>query len=296
MTILDYSIAGLTAGEIVFVATVLALSVVAAKIATTNLRRALADKISRDQLDVLLKAIYAATLGFAIIAVSPILGLNISGLLVAGGIAGIVIGFASQSVVANFVSGLFLLWERPIKIGDQIGVDGIEGFVEDIKVMSTIVRTYDGLYVRIPNEKVFVSSITNYIANVARKFGYVISVSYGDDAEVAMDVIGGVIEEHPFVLKHPSPQIFVDELGESGVNIVVKVWAPASEWYDVRMDLLWRIKRALDEAGIEIPFPQRVVWFANELGVKGFTQHPEGDEDRESSGSTGFREKKSGHR
>ncbi len=277
MTILDYSIAGLTVGEIVFVATVLALSVVAAKIVTTNLRRALADKISKDQLDVLLKAIYAAILGFAIIAVSPILGLNISGLLVAGGIAGIVIGFASQSVVANFVSGLFLLWERPIKIGDQIGVDGIEGFVEDIKVMSTIVRTYDGLYVRIPNEKVFVSSITNYVANVARKFGYVISISYGDDAEVAMDVIRRVIEEHPFVLKHPSPQIFVDELGESGVNIVVKVWAPASEWYDVRMDLLWRMKRALDEAGIEIPFPQRVVWFANELGVKGFTQHPEGE-------------------
>ncbi len=277
MTILDYSIAGLTVGEIVFVATVLALSVVAAKIVTTNLRRALADKISKDQLDVLLKAVHAAILGFAIIAVSPILGLNISGLLVAGGIAGIVIGFASQSVVANFVSGLFLLWERPIKIGDQIGVDGIEGFVEDIKVMSTIVRTYDGLYVRIPNEKVFVSSITNYVANVARKFGYVISISYGDDAEVAMDAIKGVIEEHPFVLKHPSPQIFVDELGESGVNIVVKVWAPASEWYDVRMDLLWRMKRALDEAGIEIPFPQRVVWFANELGVKGFTQHPEGE-------------------
>lgn len=247
---------------------VMFFAVLIARFATSNLRRALSEKLKKDQLEILLKVVNFAILLIAFLSISPMLGINLSGLLVAGGITGIVIGFASQSVVANLISGLFLLWEKPIKLGDQISVDGISGFVEDINIISTIVRTYDGLYVRIPNEKLFTSKITNYVANVARRFEYTIGIKYSDDADKAVEIVKRVVEDEPFVLKNPAPVVFVDSLGDSAVNLVVKVWAPVSVWYDVKMALLNRIKVELERNGIEIPFPQRVVWFASDLRLR----------------------------
>lgn len=254
-----------TVFDLLFVILVMVLATIVAKLITTNLRRALIDKMKRDQLELMLKVIYFGIIFIAFVGVLPVLGLNLSGLLVAGGIAGIVLGFASQSVVANLVSGIFLISEKPIKIGDQVNIDGVAGFVEDINILSTIVRTYDGLYVRLPNEKVFTSSITNYVAHVARRFEYVIGIRYSDDAEKAIEIIKGLIEDHPLALKNPEPVVFVDNLGDNSVNIVVRIWAPSTEWYGVKMDLLWKIKSELEKNGIEVPFPQRVVWFANEL-------------------------------
>ena len=258
----------ITLWDIIVVITTLALAVIIAKIVTINLKKILSDKIKKDVLEVILKLVNWAIIGVAVIAVLPQLNIDLSGLLVAGGIAGLVIGFASQSVVANLVSGLFLMIERPIKIGDQINIEGISGFVEDIHIFSTVIRTYEGIYVRIPNEKVFTSNITNYVLNVARRFEYTIGISYSDDAGKAIEIIKKVIDAHPFALKNPSPVVFVDSLGDSSVNILVKIWAPSMVWYDVKMDLLWRIKVELEKNGIEIPFPQRVIWFGDKGGVK----------------------------
>ena len=252
-----------TVHDVLFVILIMVIATLLAKLVTTNIRRALIDKMKRDQLEVILKLIYFGIITIAFVGVTPVLGLNLSGLLVAGGIAGIVIGFASQSVVSNLVSGIFLIWEKPIKIGDQISVGDVSGFVEDINIISTIIRTYDGLYVRLPNEQVFTSNITNYVANVARRFEYIIGIRYSDDADKAVEIIKKLIEEHPFALKNPEAQVFVDELGDSSVNLKVRIWAPSTEWYTVKMDLLWKIKKELESNGIEIPFPQRTIWFAN---------------------------------
>ena len=258
-----------TVYDVLFVIVVMAIATIIAKLITTNLRRALIDKMKRDQLELMLKIIYFGIIAIAFIGVLPALGLDLSGLLVAGGIAGIVIGCASQSVVANLVSGIFLISEKPIKIGDQINIEGVAGFVEDVNILSTIIRTYDGLYVRMPNEKVFTSNITNYVAHAARRFEYVIGIRYSDDAEKAIEIIKRLIDEHPFALKNPEPAVFVDNLGDNSVNIVVKIWAPSTEWYGVKMELLWKIKTELEQNGIEIPFPQCVVWFANVLRAEG---------------------------
>ncbi len=249
---------------------VVSIATIVAKFVRMNLKKMLSDKIPRSELDLILKIVYYSIIGIAVVSVMPQIGVNLSGLLVAGGIVGLVVGFASQSVVSNFVSGLFLMFERPIKIGDQVKIGDVSGFVEDIKILSTIIRTYDGVYVRIPNEKVFTSDIVNFVANAARRFEYTVGISYKDDAEKAIEVIRRVIDEHPFTLKNPRPKIFVSELGDSSVNIEVRVWVPSVVWRDVRKELLWKIKTALDKEGIEIPFPQRVVWFANKLegGIK----------------------------
>lgn len=253
--------------DLLVVILTMAIAVIIAKIVSLNIRRTLADKLKRDELEILIKIINAAILIIAFISVLPILGLNLSGLLVAGGIAGIVIGFASQSVVSNLISGLFLMSERPIKIGDAVNISDVGGVVVDIHVMSTIIRTFDGVYVRMPNEKVFTSNIMNYHANVARRFEYVVGIRYSDDAEKAIQIIKEIIDEHPLALVYPGPQIFVDNLGDNSVNIIVRIWAPSTEWYGVKMELLWKIKKTLEENGIEIPFPQRTIWFPEGIKV-----------------------------
>ncbi|HIQ50265.1 MAG TPA: mechanosensitive ion channel family protein [Nanoarchaeota archaeon] len=244
------------------------LAIVIAKIITVNLKRALKEKMAKEHLEILGKIVYYGIILIAVISVLHKLGITMTGLLVAGGVVGIAIGFAAKSVIGNFISGIFLMIERPIKIGDQVNIDNYSGFVEDIHILSTIIRTYDGLYVRIPNETVFTSAITNYVAHVARRFEYVIGIRYQDDAEKAIEIINKILDMHPFVLKNPAPQIFVENLGDSSVNIVVRIWAPTKVWYSVKTELLWKIKKELEANGIEIPFPQRVVWFANELKTK----------------------------
>jgi len=200
-----------------------------------------------------------------VLSVLPTIGVHPSGLLVAGGVAGIVIGFASQSVVGNLISGLFLIIERPMKLGDSVNIAGTAGVVEDIRIISTTLRTFDGLYVRIPNEKVFTTDITNYVAHVAWRLEYVVGIRYTDDADKAIGIIKKLSEDHPLTLKNPSGDIFVDNLGDNAVNIMVRIWVPSTEWYGVKKELLWKIKTALEAEGIEIPFPQRTIWFANEL-------------------------------
>jgi len=248
----------------IFALGMIIFSIVLAKGFSMLLRRYLRDKFDKDVLGILLKGSYYGIVIIAVILALPILGINTSGLLVAGGVTGIVLGFASQSIVGNLISGLFIMAERPIKIGSQVEIDQVKGFVEDIGVMSTILRSYDGLYIRIPNEKVFTTNIINISANIARRIEYTIGIRYSDDAEKAIKIIGDLIEDHPFVLKKPTPDVYVDTLGENSVNIVVKAWAPVSQWYATKKELLWKIKTSLEKDDIRVPFPQRVVWFANE--------------------------------
>ncbi|MBK5190851.1 MAG: mechanosensitive ion channel, partial [Methanosarcinales archaeon] len=165
---------------------ILAVAVIIAKSLTLNLKRGLRDKVSGDQLEIMIKVVYYGIIIIAVLAVLPTLGINPSGLLVAGGIAGIVIGIASQSVVSNLISGLFLIIERPMKIGQAVNIAGIAGVVEDIRIISTTLRTFEGLYVRIPNEKVFTTNITNYVEYVARRLEYIVGIRYSDDADKAI--------------------------------------------------------------------------------------------------------------
>jgi small-conductance mechanosensitive channel len=257
-----------TVYDLVVFAAVVVFSVVLASVLRTYLRRSLKGKITLDLLKVVEKVITYTVVAVGVISVLPLIGVNLTGLLVAGGIVGLVLGFASQSVVSNLISGLFLIFERPVKIGDQINVGDVSGVVVDIRILSTIVRTYEGAYVRIPNEKVFSSEITNFVAHAARRVEYTVGISYADDAEKAVNVIKTLAEEHPFVLKNPVPDIHVKGLGDSSVNVTVRMWAPSVVWYEVKTELLWKIKVELEKAGIKIPFPQRVVHFVGEVYPK----------------------------
>ncbi|MFW6040998.1 MAG: mechanosensitive ion channel family protein [Thermoplasmatota archaeon] len=241
------------------------------KIINLNLQRTLKDKVSKDRLNIISKIIYYGILIIAFLIILPILDVNLSGFLVAGGIIAIVIGFASQSIFTNLISGVFLVFERPFKVEDVIslgGDGGTVGMVEDIKIISTTIRTFDGIYVRIPNEKVFTGNITNFLENVARRFEYTVGIRYQDDAEEAIKIIKNLIEDHPLALKNPEPQVFVTNLGSSSVDISVRIWGPSTEWFTIRRELLWKIKETLEENGIKVPFNQQEIWFMNEMKKK----------------------------
>lgn len=269
----------ITVENLVYFSVILIIGLTVARLVSTNVRRALMERLPKNERELLTKLVYYVIIVWAFIVALPQLNFDLSGLLVAGGIAGLVIGFASQSVVSNLVSGLFLMFEHPIRIGDNINVADVSGSVEDVRILSTVVKTYDGIYVRIPNETVFTSNITNYVHNAARRFEYQIGIRYQDDANEAIRIAKEVIETHPFALKSPAPSVFVDNLGDNSVNLTAYIWAPARNWWDVRTDLLWKIKQAFEENGIEIPFPQRTVWFADGLEVKNRTAGKNGKEE-----------------
>ena len=253
---------------------ILLFSFIIASLLSRRIKKSLYGKMPVNEREMTSKIIYFTIVLGGFLVALPHLQIDLSGILIAGGFLSIILGLAGQTVIANFFSGLIIFFEQPIRIGDNIGVGDTLGTVEDIRILSTIIKTYDGIYTRIPNETLFTSNITNYVAHVVRRFEYSIGIRYADDADRAIEIIWGVVNKHPFALKSPSPSIFVDELGDNGVILSVRIWSPSSEWWDVKTELLWKIKVALEEDGIQIPFPQRTLWFPEGTGS--------GEQERES--------------
>ncbi len=255
--------APVTLGDLLKFLLILSFSILISRVLTLYLRRSLKDKVSKDVGETVLKFLYYGSLIVVFISILPLIGLDPSGLLLAGGITGIIIGFASQNIVGNLVSGFFLMIERPIKIGDQVQINDISGYVTDIRIISTLIRTYDGLLVRIPNQQVFTTNITNIVGHPVRRFEWTIGIRYSDDANAAIFLIKDLIDMEPFALLNPSPSVYVNDLGESSVKLIIRIWAPVSEWFSLKTRLLWNIKQTLEENGIEIQFPQRIVHVHN---------------------------------
>jgi len=213
------------------------------------------------------KLIYFGIIILSFLVFTSTTGLDLSGLLVAGGIFGIVIGFATQSVVSNLISGIFLMIEKPVKQGDSVELPsmGLSGSLLDIGTFSARIRQFDGTITRVPNEAFFTSNIRSLTTSPVRRSEGIVGIAYKEDIEGAISVIEKEIRNTmPFVLLEPKPEFRIKELGDSSVNIEVLVWHPREDWGKVSPVLLKVAKRALDKAGIEIPFPQRVIWQGKE--------------------------------
>lgn len=211
--------------------------------------------------------IYGIVIVGIITSLSP-LGLDLTGLLVAGGFLGIIVGLAVQTVASNMFSGIILYFERPFKIGDAIQIGEFGGVVEDISIMSLKLRRWDGVLVRISNSEVFSSRIMNFGKAVARRFSFRIGISYGSDIEKARQALKEILEEHPWVLTQPPPEVNVVEYGDSSIVLEVRGWTPSSEWFSTYMEVIREAKSKLDEVGIEIPFPQIDVHIKEPLSLR----------------------------
>lgn len=259
----EFTLANLTAVLIIAL-----LIFLAAKITAKILRKILSGKVEAKNTDGIIKLITGSLIFIGLLCASPQLHIDLSGLLVAGGVIGIAIGFASQNTLSNFISGIILMIERPVGKGDIVIINDTEGYIETVGLISSRIRTYNGLVLRIPNTSVFSAEITNCVFNVARRFGYTFDIRYTDNAETALKIIHETIEKHPFALTDPSPSIFVDTLGEHGIKITVKIWSPSPYWWKARTDLLWQIFKELRNGGIDIPFNQLTLWYGEKNADK----------------------------
>jgi len=213
------------------------------------------------------RAVKWGTVFIGVLIALTILGIELTGLMVAAGFAGIVVGLAAQQTLGQLFSGISLLLEGRVRVGDAIKLDDDWGLVESVGLMSTQIRLWSGEILTVPNSYIMSSKTYNYSRSVARRANFTIGISYSSDVGKALDIIRSVLNENPLVLAEPAPTLIVDSLGESSVNINVLFWVPSQEFWTVRREIIKDVKKALEDAGIEIPFPQRVVWLRG--GVKG---------------------------
>ena len=199
---------------------------------------------------------YALVFMVAIIAAISHLGFNTTSLIAIMGAAGLAIGLALQGSLSNFASGVLIISLRPFKSGDFIEVSGIAGIVEEILIFSTTLRTGDNKSVIIPNGSITSGTITNYSSKTTRRIDLIIGVSYDANLAHTKKVLRDVIDKHTLILKDQEVTIGVSELADNSVNLVVRPWVKSENYWPVYFDLLENIKVALDEAGIEIPYPQ----------------------------------------
>ncbi len=214
------------------------------------------------------RTVYYALVAISLLSALGYSGVDLSGLFLAGGIAGIVIGFATQSLFSNLISGIFLHIDKPMKIGDPVLITGklpdVAGVVVEITTLSSRFRTFDGTYVRLPNSDVFLSEIRNFSRAAARRIEFTVGIAYKEDVSRVIDIMMKSLSETPMILVEPAPEIYVDNLGDSAVNINIWCWTPFSEFFETKKQLVAQIKALMDANGIEIPFPQRVVYLSKQ--------------------------------
>ncbi len=201
----------------------------------------------------------------AAVWVLAVFGVNPAGIFTALGLFSVAIGFAAQTSVSNLISGLFLLFERPFSVGDVIEVNGQVGIVLSIGLLSTRMRTFDNVLLRVPNENILKSTVKTFTAYEIRRIDLEVGISYDDDIDRAKEVIRRFLDENPVFLMEPEPIIMVSSLGDSAVILKVMVWIKRTDILRAKDTLVGGVKKALDEAGITIPYPQRVVHIVNPL-------------------------------
>ena len=200
-----------------------------------------------------------------VLEVLSLLGIKLSALLGAAGIAGVAIGFAAQTSVSNLISGLFVLTEGSIKIGDAVTVDGVTGVVDEINLLSIHIHTYDNQMVRIPNSTIINSNFTNINFHQTRRMTINVSVDYSTDMKTALEALKKAPALCPTVVSDPAPAVWFDGFAASGINMTVAAWFKPADFLQTKNDLYIAIKQVLDEAGITIPFNQLDVHMKEEI-------------------------------
>ena len=232
---------------------------------------------ARTQLDPLLArllgslaSVAMSALGLLIAAVVVFPTFRPGDLLAGLGITSVALGFAFKDILQNWLAGVFILWRRPFQIGDEIRTRDHEGRVEEINVRATVLRTFDGERLVVPNSDVYTNAVLVKTACTSRRVRITVGVGYLDDLEQARAVLRRVVEETEGVLRDPGPWVHVLELAPSEVKFAVYFWATPAQANVLAVTdrVVTGVKQALDEAGIDIPYPHRVVLFHDATGSR----------------------------
>ncbi len=188
------------------------------------------------------------------------LGFQLSVLLGAAGILTVAAGFAAQTSASNLISGLFLIAERPFSVGDIITVGGTTGEVLSIDLLSVKLRKFDNLFVRIPNETLVKSEITNITHFPLRRIDLTLGVAYKEDLGQVREILFEMADRNPLCLEEPPPLYILQGFGDSAINIQFSIWVARENFLEVRNGIQNDIKTGFDAKGIEIPFPHRTLY------------------------------------
>ncbi|MDO8890477.1 MAG: mechanosensitive ion channel [Sulfurimicrobium sp.] len=232
-------------------------------LASTLEKRLMAvDRLDMSLRVVLTKLIRAGLILLGILIALPIAGIDITVLSVFGGALGVGIGFGLQKIASNYISGFIILLDRSIRIGDLVTVENRYGTVTSITSRYVVVKGLDGTEAIIPNEALITSTVLNHsYTNHEVRISIPIQVSYDSPLDKATQIMLKAANNQPRVLKEPEPKAFLKNFGESGIDLEMSIWIndPEEGQLNLRSDINWEIWQGFQQAGIEIPFPQRVV-------------------------------------
>jgi small conductance mechanosensitive channel len=200
---------------------------------------------------------YAFLLAIVVIAALERLGVKTTAAIAILGAAGLAIGLALQGSLGNFAAGIMILLFKPYKVGDLVTIGDHTGTVKEIKIFVTIIHSPENRQVILPNGQTISGAIVNYSATGKLRVDLTVGIGYGEDIKRAKEIMYAAVKSVPGIMTDPEPTVALSELGESSVNFAVRPWTTVDNYWAVYFATLEACKIALDEAGIEIPFPQR---------------------------------------
>lgn len=238
----------------------LVFGILLARLASQGALKLLSKRTSVHQAILVQRITFYVIAGIFIASALMSLGFDISVLLGAAGILTVAIGFASQTSASNVISGLFLLGEKPFAVGDVVRIGTTTGAVLSVDLLSVKLRTFDNLFVRVPNETIIKSEITNLTRFPIRRIDIKMGVAYKEDLNRVRDMLMDLADLNPLCLEEPRPTFIYTGFGESSLDFQFSVWVKRENFLELRNSLQFEIKDAFDAGGVEIPFPHRSLY------------------------------------
>ena len=224
-----------------------------------------AEKYSMDVslVSIINRVLTLLVMSFALLIILELLGINTASVLTVLGAAGLAVGLALKDTLSNIAAGIFLLTQHPYKTGDFVECAGMSGSILEIGLFTTKLRTPQGQDIFVPNNSIIAAPITNYSSNKIRRADITVGIDYADNLEAGIKLLQAMMDRHPLILKDPAPVVVVAELADSSVNLTLRFWTENANYWDAYWDIQRNLKPEIEGAGLNIPFPQRVVTFAN---------------------------------
>ncbi len=242
-------------GLAIRVALILLIGIPLVRLIRNLVRKLIKDRLSLQSEQLIVRSVYYVAILILMISVLNEFGFKLSALLGAAGVFGIAIGFASQTSVSNIISGIFLISEKPFMIGDAVQIGATIGTIETIDLLSIKLKTFDGRYVRVPNETMIKTEVINITRYPIRRANISVSVSYKEDISNVLAILSDIAANEPMALADPKPLLQVDSFADSGININYGVWTNKDNVIELRNSLMIKIKERFESDNIEIPYP-----------------------------------------
>ena len=239
---------------------IVVIGLVFIRVLAITVRRLFAHSLTEQARLVLTKVIMYTGVTIVVVVALNNLGVQLSALLGAAGVVGVAVGIASQTSLGNIISGLFLVSEKAFVVGDVVKVGDKTGIVYSIDPLSIKLRTFDNLLIRIPNQTLISTDLTNISRFPIRRMDFTIGVAYKENLSHVREILLQIVRENPLCLDEPEPLFVFNDFGQSSIDILLGVWFEKSNYLAVKNSVFLEIKERFDAEGIEIPFPHQSLY------------------------------------